>query len=147
MNPAVIFLMLFVGIPVIELYFMIEVGSVIGAFSTVSLVVFTAALGGLLVRLQGFTTMMRVREMAARGEVPAVEMLEGVVLLVAGFSLLLPGFFTDAIGFLALVPPLRRGMILWFLQRSSVIRPAYKSETKSKTKFDAIEGEYRREDD
>ncbi len=147
MNPAVIFLMLFVGIPVIELYFMIEVGSVIGAFSTISLVVFTAALGGLLVRLQGFSTMMRVRDMTARGEVPAVEMLEGVVLLVAGFSLLLPGFFTDAIGFLALIPPLRRGMILWFLQRSSVIRPAYKAKPKSRAKLDAIEGEYRREDD
>ena len=81
MNPGFIFLLLFVGIPVTELYFMIEVGSVIGAISTISLVVFTAVLGGLMVRIQGFSTMMRVREMANRGEMPAVEMMEGVVLL------------------------------------------------------------------
>ncbi len=147
MNPAFIFLMFFVGIPVIELYFMIEVGSVIGAISTISLVVFTAVLGGLMVRMQGLSTMMRVREMAGRGEVPAVEMMEGVVLLISGFSLLLPGFFTDTIGFLALIPPLRRAMILWFLQRSSVIRPAYRAEPKKRKTLDAIEGEYRREDD
>ena len=147
MNPAFIFLMLFVGIPVTELYFMIEVGSVIGAVSTISLVVFTAALGGLMVRMQGFSTMMRVRDMAGRGEIPAVEMMEGVVLLISGFSLLLPGFFTDAIGFLALIPPLRRAVILWFLQRSSVIRPAYKAQPKEASTFDAIEGECRREDD
>ncbi|MCF6280656.1 MAG: FxsA family protein [Candidatus Polarisedimenticolaceae bacterium] len=147
MNPGFIFLLLFVGIPVTELYFMIEVGSAIGAISTISLVVFTAVLGGLMVRMQGFSTMMRVREMAGRGEVPAVEMMEGVVLLISGFSLLLPGFFTDALGFLALIPPLRRGVILWFLQRSSVIQPAYKTESKGPNKFDAIEGECHREDD
>ena len=147
MNPAFIFLLLFVGIPVIELYFMIEVGSSIGAIPTISLVVFTAVLGGLMVRMQGFSTMMRVRSMAERGEIPAVEVLEGAVLLIAGFSLLLPGFFTDALGFLALIPALRRVMILWFLQRAAIIQPARKTESKKRESIDVIEGEYRREDD
>lgn len=147
MNPAFIFLLLFVGIPVTELYFMIEVGSVIGAIPTISLVVFTAVLGGLMVRMQGLSTMMRVRDMAGRGEIPAVEMLEGAVLLISGFSLLLPGFFTDTLGFLALIPALRRSVILWFLQRSTIIQPAYKKSPNKPERLDAIEGEYRREDD
>lgn len=149
MNPALIFLLLFVGIPVLELYFMIEVGSVIGAISTVALVVFTAVLGGLMVRMQGLSTLMKVRKMTDRGELPAVEMLEGAVLLMAGFSLLLPGFFTDALGFLALIPALRRRVILWFLQRATIIQPAYKDKAPSKRSdtTKVIEGEYRREDD
>ena len=126
MNPGLIFLLLFIGVPLIELYFMIEVGSQIGAIPTISLVVFTAVLGGLLVRLQGFSTLMRVREMTERGEIPAVEMLEGAVLLLAGFSLLLPGFFTDALGFLCLVPKLRRWAIITFLQRASIIQPGFR---------------------
>jgi UPF0716 protein FxsA len=111
------------------------------------LVVFTAVLGGLMVRMQGFSTLMRVRRMSERGELPAVEMLEGAVLLIAGFSLLLPGFFTDALGFLALIPALRRKVILWFLQRAAIIQPAHKKQAHSSGSPHVIEGECRREDD
>ena len=107
-----ILLILFLTIPVIEIYLLIEVGSLIGALSTVVLVVFTAVLGAVLLRLQGFSTMQRVRGMLAQGEIPALEMMEGVVLLISGVMLLTPGFFTDAVGFLGLVPFLRRALIM-----------------------------------
>ncbi len=148
MNPLLIFLLLFVGIPLVELYLLIEVGSEIGAIPTLFLTVFTAVLGGLLVRLQGFTTALRVREAMDRGEMPAIEMLEGVVLLVAGIMLLLPGFITDAIGFLCLVPPVRRGLLLAFLRRSGVLSssgPSHGPDSESRPRV--IEGEFKREDD
>lgn len=148
MNPIVLLLLLFVGIPLFELYFLIEVGSQIGALPTIFLTVFTAVLGGLLVRLQGFSTAMRVRAGMDRGEVPAIEMLEGVVLLLSGILLLLPGFFTDLFGFLCLVPPIRRAMIVWFLKRSGTIRPAPGVDPEQQPgEHRVIEGEYRRDDD
>jgi UPF0716 protein FxsA len=150
MNPLIIFLLLFVGIPLFELYWLIEVGSLVGALPTLFLVVFTAVLGGLLVRLQGFSTALRVRETVNRGEVPALEMLEGALLLVSGFLLLLPGFFTDLIGFLLLVPPLRRWGVLAFLKRMEIIHPHPPQQPQQPQKDGqqrVIEGEYQREED
>ena len=140
-----IFLLLFVGIPLIELYFLIKVGSEIGALPTIGLSIFTAVLGGALVRVQGFSVLMRVREAMSRSQLPALEMLDGVLLLVAGLALLLPGFFTDIIGFLLLVPALRRLLIARWVrivpdQASSEQRPARSGPQ-------VIEGEFRRERD
>jgi len=117
MNPFSILLILFLAIPVLEIYLLIKVGAVIGAFPTVFMVVFTAVLGAWLLRIQGFATLNRVRQTMAQGGIPAIEMLEGAVLLVAGALLLTPGFFTDTIGFLCLVPSFRRVMIRWLLGR------------------------------
>ena len=148
MNPLLIFLLLFVGIPLVELYFLIQVGSEIGAFSTIFLTIFTALVGGWMVRAQGFSTIMRVRETIDRGEVPALEMMEGSVLLVCGFMLLLPGFITDAVGFIFLIPPLRRWLLSAGLRGAGVMRPARPGQTSSADKNQRIiEGEYRREDD
>ncbi len=147
MNPVALLLLLFVGIPLVELYFLIEVGSWIGALPTILLTVFTAVLGGMLVRLQGFSTAMRVRAGMERGEVPAIEMLEGVVLLLSGILLLLPGFFTDLLGFLCLVPPIRRAMIVWFLKRSGTMRPDPGADPQKPGEHRVIEGEYRRDDE
>jgi UPF0716 protein FxsA len=72
-----------------------------------------------LLRAQGLSTWVRINQELAGGRLPAVEMLEGAVLLVSGALLLTPGFFTDTLGFLALVPPLRRGLIRLFLARAS----------------------------
>ncbi len=119
-----IFLFLFVLIPVVELYFMIQVGDSIGAFNTVMLVVLTAIIGGFLVRVQGFSTMLRVREQMAQGQVPALEIIEGSILLLCGVMLLLPGFVTDAIGFLLLIPPVRRLFVIWLLKRKSILQNA-----------------------
>lgn len=121
MFPFRLLLVLFFTVPLIEIYLLIQVGSVIGAVPTVVLVVFTAVLGAGLLRLQGFATLARVQAMLARGQVPAIEVMEGAVLLVAGVLLLTPGFFTDAIGFLCLIPWLRRKLILWAIRRGVAV--------------------------
>ncbi|MCU7798260.1 MAG: FxsA family protein [Candidatus Thiodiazotropha sp. (ex Semelilucina semeliformis)] len=147
MKPLLIFLLLFVGIPLTELYFLIKVGSQIGAFPTIFLTIFTALVGGMMVRAQGFSTLMRVREMMDRGEAPAIEVMEGAVLLVCGILLLLPGFITDVVGFIFLVPPIRRWLLTVSLQGSGILRPLHPEPPGAEHKQDVIEGEFQREED
>lgn len=151
MNPGIIFLLLLVGAPLVELYVLIEVGSEIGALSTILLSIFTAILGAALVRLQGVSVLLRVQEILARGEAPALEMLEGAVLMMAGVMLLFPGFITDTMGFLMLVPPLRRWLIVTALKRRGIISPApgapADDEGGNIRRVTIIQGEYRREDE
>jgi UPF0716 protein FxsA len=152
MNPLFPVLLVFVVAPLTELYFLIEVGSHIGGIATIALTVFTAVLGGLLVRLQGLSVLLKVREMTERGEMPAIEMLEGALLMLAGLLLLLPGFITDGIGFLLLVSPLRRALILGWLRRRGVMRPAWRDgeeperPASGEARRRIIDGEFRRED-
>ena len=91
--------LVFLAVPLAELYLLIQIGGVIGAGWTVVLVVGTALLGAFLVRAQGVSTIRRVQQNIERGQLPAMELLEGLALLVAGALLLTPGFFTDAVGF------------------------------------------------
>lgn len=116
MRPGQLLFLVFLLVPLIEIGLFIEVGGYIGTLATVSLIVFTAVLGAMLVQAQGISTLNRVRSQMDQGMLPAVEMFEGAFLMVAGALLLTPGFFTDTIGFLCLVPPLRRAMILKFLK-------------------------------
>ena len=81
----------------------------------------------------------------ARGEAPAIEMLEGALLLVGALLLLTPGFFTDALGFVCLLPPTRRMLSLWLLKRFMVITPAGRSPGAHHAR--TLEGEFRREKD
>jgi UPF0716 protein FxsA len=142
---------LFLTVPLIEIYLLIKVGSVLGALPTVALVILTAVIGAALLRMQGFVTMQRVRQSMARGEIPALEMLEGVVLLICGALLLTPGFFTDTIGFLGLIPPLRRGLILWLIDRGVIaaVQPGrqgrHHKDQHSGNR--TIEGQFWRDDD
>jgi UPF0716 protein FxsA len=78
-SPALLFLLVFVGAPLVELYLLIEVGSVIGALPTIALSVFTAVLGGLMVRMQGFSVLFRAQAQMAQETVPAIELLEGAL--------------------------------------------------------------------
>ncbi|MFT5172981.1 MAG: UPF0716 protein FxsA [Gammaproteobacteria bacterium] len=107
----------FLLIPVAEIYVLIQVGGVLGVLPTIVLIVFTAVLGSMLIRSQGLATLAGVRTSMERGEVPALQLMEGMCLLVAGALLLTPGFVTDSVGFILLVPPLRRAMILSVLER------------------------------
>jgi len=107
MNVFPWLLVLFIGIPLFELYLLIQVGSIIGALPTLALVVFTAVLGAALLRRQGLSTVQRIQIAMNRGEVPALEVVEGAILLIGGAMLLTPGFVTDALGFLCLWPPAR----------------------------------------
>ncbi len=113
--------LLFLLIPLIEIYFLIQVGEVIGAGWTVFLVIATAVIGAGLLRLQGLTTLQRAQLSIVQGQLPAMAMLEGVALLVSGGMLLTPGFFTDALGFLLLIPPLRQALIRHMMQRGTFV--------------------------
>ncbi len=148
MNPLGLLFLLFIFVPIVEIYFLIKVGSVIGAISTIGLVVFTALLGAMLVRFQGMSTLQRTRLSMAQGQVPALEMFEGVLLLFAGVLLMTPGFFTDAIGFGLLVPPLRQALIRWFISRSNIQMQARQGPSQGQRPDTyTIEGECRRDDD
>jgi UPF0716 protein FxsA len=137
-----LFLLVFVGVPLLELYLLIRVGSEIGALPTIGLSILTAILGSWLVRVQGFSVLLRVRGMLDRGEVPALEVLDGALLLIAGVMLLLPGFITDALGFLLLIPPLRRFVIRRFVR----VIPVH-SQPQGEGGPRVIEGKFRRERD
>ena len=102
---------LFIIVPLLEMLLLIKVGGLIGALPTIALVCLTAFIGVGLIRAQGFMTMHRAQEKMARGQVPAQEMLDGLSLVIGGVLLLTPGFFTDALGFVLLIPSLRRVLL------------------------------------
>lgn len=141
MNPGLILLAFFIGVPLIEIYLLIEVGSVIGAPMTIFVVIFTAVFGTLLLRHQGLGALQRARATLEQGSVPAMELMEGVALLVGAVLLLTPGFATDTLGFLVLIPPLRRWMIRRVLSRMGPQAPRGGGP-----KPRVIEGEFHRED-
>ena len=104
MNPLALLLILLIVLPLTEIYFLIEVGSVIGAVPTILLTIFTAVSGVAIIRIQGLQTIQKMNRMLQRQESPAVEIIEGVMLLIAAVCLLIPGFMTDTLGFILLIP-------------------------------------------
>jgi len=104
-------LLLFVVMPVMEMWLLIEVGGQIGALATIALVLLTAMVGLTLLRKQGFATLMKANRKMAEGQLPAEEMAEGIFLAIGGALLLTPGFVTDSIGFACLLPGVRQWLI------------------------------------
>jgi UPF0716 protein FxsA len=104
MRSFSIFAVLFLIIPIIEIFFLIKVGETIGAFPTIILVVLTAVIGAGLLRQQGLSTLSRLQQNMGKGKLPAQELIEGVLLAVGGALLMTPGFVTDTMGFLCLLP-------------------------------------------
>ncbi len=139
-------LLLFFAVPLVEIYVLLEVGGIVGVLPTIALVVLTAVIGAGLIRAQGLATLRRVQQELERGELPAVAIIEAALLLVAGALLLTPGFVTDTIGFLILVPPLRRRAIQSFLARRVVAAAAAPGQGDPRGPR-IIEGEFRREDE
>ncbi len=104
MRSFPVFTVLFLLVPIIEIYFLMKVGDVIGFFPTAFLVVLTAVIGAWLLRQQGLATLARFQQNLSQGKLPAQEMIEGILLAVGGALLMTPGFVTDTIGFLCLLP-------------------------------------------
>ncbi|MDF1592165.1 MAG: FxsA family protein [Desulfobacterales bacterium] len=98
----------FTLIPVAEIYLLIKVGAVAGAFNTVLLVVLTGFTGAYLARLQGMHTLLRVRASLQQGLMPTDDLMDALLIFIAGIVLLTPGFITDAAGLLILFPQTRR---------------------------------------
>ena len=148
MAPFPVLLLVFLLVPLVEIYFLIVVGGWIGAFPTVVLVVLTAVLGAALARQQGLATFQRLQQALARGEPPALEMLEGVLLLVGALLLLTPGFLTDLAGFACLLPATRRWLARRLMRRFTVLpgkQEPFRSQGRPHTR--TIEGEFHREDE
>lgn len=116
-------LLVFFLTPIIEMYLLIEVGGYIGAWPTIGLVMITAVIGVALLRIQGLATLTRGIGRLNQGELPAREMVEGLLLAVAGALLLTPGFVTDLVGFLLLAPPTRLLIAERVLANVQVVNP------------------------
>ena len=113
-------LLLFVAMPIIEIAVMLKVGDAIGWFPTLAIVILTAVIGTSMLRQQGLATLNTARQRLDAGEMPAQQMLEGMLLLLGGVLLLTPGFVTDAFGFVCLVPLTRQWLASRIASRSVV---------------------------
>jgi len=107
-----LFLVLLV-VPVLEIYLLIKVGSLIGGIPTVALLLLISLLGAYLVRSQGFRIITRIREELALGRLPAAQLLDGALVFIGGVLLLTPGFFTDFLGIFFLIPLTRNLIKIW----------------------------------
>jgi len=123
-------LILIIGIPLIEIYLFIKIGSIIGAFSTIALIIITALTGIIYARHEGFNTLRSAFSQLVRDEVPMYEIISGAAIAFAAFLLILPGFATDFLGFLLIFPFSRKLIIGRF------------AKTYKKTKKGFVEGQY-----
>jgi UPF0716 protein FxsA len=146
MKTLQLILLILLTIPFIELYLLLEVGSFLGVFPTIFMIVFTGVLGVWLFRRQGFATLKRFQDSVARGEVPAYEMIEGTILLLGGIFLIAPGFFTDVLGFICLIPPARKAIAKYVIEHYLVMPQAGSPFSQATKERAAIEGEFRKED-
>ena len=111
----------FTIIPIIEIYLLIEIGSMFGALTAVTLVILTGFLGAFLARMQGLQTLYRIQESLREGKMPSGELLDALLIVIAGLVLLTPGFLTDSAGFLLLIPATRNYIKYW-LRRQIELR-------------------------
>ena len=126
-------LLLIIGIPLIEIYLFIKIGSQIGAFNTVLLILTTAVVGVAYARYEGFNTLKSGIGQLVKNEMPIYELMSGATLAIAAFLLILPGFATDMIGILLIIP----------LTRKIILKKFVKNKTdKNEKKNNYIDGDY-----
>ena len=130
MNTALI---LIIGIPLIEIYLFIKIGSQIGAFNTVLLILTSAVIGIAYVRYEGFNTLKSGIGQLIKNEIPVYEIISGATLAFAAFLLILPGFATDLVGVLLVIPFTRKILLSRFVKTNI---------NKNKKKNNYIEGDY-----
>ncbi len=115
--PLSYLIVLFVGLPIIELALLFELHSLVGFLPTVMLVLLTGVAGAALVRRQGLAILLKIQREMSIGNVPAPQMIDGVMILVAGALLVTPGLITDVSGFLLLVPFVREQIRFWLKKK------------------------------
>lgn len=120
-----------VFIPLIEIYFMIKIGTVIGAFNTIFATLVTAAVGLYFVKLQGISTLYSAANTVRNNKEPLKEILNGFCLIIAAIFLIIPGFFTDAIGVLLLIPFSRNIILKIFGKKNSLNKSKYYQDNKT----------------
>ena len=127
-------LILIIGIPLIEIYLFIKIGSQIGAFNTVLLILTTAIVGVAYVRYEGFNTLKSGMSQLIKNEIPIYEIISGATLAFAAFLLIFPGFATDILGILLVIPITRKLILGIFMNKKNFV--------KKKEKRNYIEGEF-----
>ena len=110
----------FTIIPVVEIYLLIQIGTIFGALTSIALVIVTGFLGAYLARIQGLQTLFRIQESLREGQMPSGELLDALLIGIAGLVLLTPGFLTDAFGFLLLIPNTRTAIKKWLHRQIDV---------------------------
>ena len=129
MNAIILFI---IGIPLVEIYLMIKIGSFIGAFNTIFLIFFTAVTGIYFAKLAGLSALKSGFSQILKNEIPIYEIISGAAIAFAALLLIIPGFLTDFIGFLLIFPPTRKIFIKTF---SSGVR-------RERNKENIIEGDF-----
>ena len=114
------FFLLFIGIPALEVFLMIKIGGEIGALNTVSLILLTAIIGIYFAKLEGIKTMRSGVMNLYQNKIPIYEMISGASIAIAALLLIIPGFFTDTIGFLLLIPFTRKILISFLVKKKSL---------------------------
>ncbi len=127
-------LFLIIGIPLIEIYLFIKIGSQIGAFNTVLLILITAVAGVAYARYEGFNTLKSGMSQLVKNEMPIYELISGATLAFAALLLIFPGFATDLVGILLVIPITRRLILIKFIK---------KKQYKKKETNNYIDGEYK----
>ena len=112
--------LLFIGIPALEIFLMIKIGGKIGALNTVSLIFLTAIIGIYFAKLEGIKTMRSGVMNMYQNKIPIYEMISGASIAIASLLLIIPGFFTDTIGFLILIPFTRKILISFFVKKNKL---------------------------
>ena len=130
MNP---FFLLFIGLPALEIFLLIKIGGQVGALNTVALIFLTAIIGIYFAKVQGIQTLKSGMLNLYQNKIPFYEMISGASIAIAALLLIIPGFFTDTIGFLLLIP----------FTRKIFIKLAFKNKpiTNTKKESDTIDGE------
>lgn len=114
---GLLFFALFMLVPIIEIIGFMQIGSLIGLWPTLGIVILTAIAGSMLLRHQGMAVLFRTQSLIQEGKIPVDEMIDGICLAIAGALLLTPGFFTDIFGFLLFIPPFRRTLAKSFFKK------------------------------
>ncbi len=131
-------LLLLISIPLIEIYLFIKIGSYIGAFNTISLILITAIVGIIYARYEGFNTLRSGMSQLIKNEIPVYEIISGAALAFAALLLILPGFATDLMGLILIFPPTRKLILKNFSKKYT---------SKNQKKKDYIDGEFEDKDE
>ena len=135
-------LFLIIGIPLIEIYLFIKIGSQIGAFNTVLLILTTAVAGVAYARYEGFNTLKSGMSQLIKNEIPIYEIISGATLAFAAFLLIFPGFATDILGILLVIPITRKLILGIFINKKK-----YKNKSEKKNYIDGEFEELGKDDD
>ena len=139
------FFLFFIGIPLIEVMLFITIGKYIGLWNTILIIIFTGIIGAILVKSQGISTLKNGLEEIKSNKIPINSMIQGIGIIIAGAFLLTPGFLTDTLGAILLIPYLRSkiaGFVIEYLKKRSTFKTTFKQDMGESVDEKIYEGKY-----